>query len=56
MPVELHKVFRQDNKELVDTLAQVRIGNVTPEVLRVLKQCERPLDPNAKIKPTKSVA
>ena len=45
--VELKHVFRQSNRNFVNVLKDIRVGNVTPETVRYLKEnCERPLPPN----------
>jgi len=45
--VELKHVFRQSNQDFVRVLQDIRVGEVTPETVRYLKEnCERPLPPN----------
>ena len=45
--VELKHVFRQSNRKFVNILQDIRVGDVTPETIRYLREnCERPLPPN----------
>ena len=45
--VELKHVFRQSNRNFINILRDIRIGNVTSETVRYLREnCERPLPPN----------
>ncbi|VEU34803.1 unnamed protein product [Pseudo-nitzschia multistriata] len=45
--VELNHVFRQRNEDFVRALQDIRVGNVTPETIRYLREnCERPLPEN----------
>ena len=45
--VELQHVFRQSNRNFVNILRDIRVGNVTPETVQYLREnCERPLPQN----------
>ena len=45
--VELKHVFRQSNRDFVNILQDIRLGNVTSETVRYLREnCERPLPQN----------
>jgi len=45
--VELKQVFRQSNLDFVNVLQDIRVGRVTHETIRYLKEnCERPLPDN----------
>ena len=45
--VELKHVFRQSNRDFVNILRDIRLGNVTSDTIQYLqKNCERPLPPN----------
>ena len=45
--VELKHVFRQSNRDFVNILQDIRVGNVTSETVRYLREnCERPLPQN----------
>jgi ATP-dependent DNA helicase PIF1 len=45
--VELKHVFRQSNRNFVNILRDIRVGSVTPDTVRYLREnCERPLPPN----------
>eukprot|EP00980_Cylindrotheca_fusiformis_P010930 scaffold2499_cov125-Cylindrotheca_fusiformis.AAC.21 len=45
--VELDQVFRQQNKQFVDILQDIRKAHITPSTLEFLRsKCQRPLPPN----------
>ena len=50
--VELTRVFRQENKALVEVLCKLRRGEVDPDTLELLRSRVIPIDPEAVIKPT----
>lgn len=48
----LTKVFRQSDEVFVNTLNQLRQGDVTDETLKMLNRCTRPLSPVDGVEPT----
>jgi ATP-dependent DNA helicase PIF1 len=45
--VELDQVFRQQNKQFIDILQDIRKGHIPPSTLEFLRtKCQRPLPPN----------
>lgn len=51
--VELDQVYRQSDNSFISALAEIRRGNVTPQVLRLMQECQqRKFDLSDGIEPT----
>ena len=44
--IQLDQVFRQKNSDFISVLHEIRFGKVSPESLKFLERCNRPLPPN----------
>ena len=44
--IQLDQVFRQKNSDFISALHEIRFGKVSPESLKFLERCNRPLPPN----------
>jgi len=50
--IQLHHIFRQDNKDFQDILSEIRLGEVSSQSEQFLQRCNRPLPKMNGIKPT----
>ena len=44
--IQLDQVFRQKNSDFISVLHEIRFGKVSPESVKFLERCNRPLPPN----------